>query len=541
MSTTREQIFADEEELPSSKDGIADAEEGGAFVELPKTPGLADDQSDSGAGGVPSRASAVNDQPNADGAAADDSDVDGLPVPAEAVDYQPSHSGLFGGAGPHGKHSEGSVDDQSAAFQEANLTITPTADDDSHTESRAKRNGASQSVLDQRPEVTEIAEHHFDNGDSAGSDGENEAASNDDHPEEAFIKLAAPSADGADPLSSAIGGGKASDDDDGSVDAMVIPMPGIKRASASGSTDTSSDGSAAAKKSRGKRGADGGARGGSNRTDSSVGGDEDDYTPNPNEVFDRTGSKVLVQQEPSAREKRGFGQISLSAELEEQSFVDALDMPPTKQIGTPVQSAASPATVQTSAATVSVPPSPNLTSGPIKRGSRSATYSDLGAPATPLENRRSGDDSKSFSVKRSRQDFKPAVGSDAAGGASSSCEVLEGDKRCKRTASPRVEEADPAEDGPFDVIITLGGGLTSEGEPLPWVVARLRDGNIKFDSEDVFHLLLSRGTTHKAPPKDRFGFEIEESTAMTKYLHSHGIDAGTWSFTVGTQGICEGS
>ena len=337
MSTTREQIFADEEELPSSKDGIADAEEGGAFVELPKTPGLADDQSDSGAGGVPSRASAVNDQPNADGAAADDSDVDGLPVPAEAVDYQPSHSGLFGGAGPHGKHSEGSVDDQSAAFQEANLTITPTADDDSHTESRAKRNGASQSVLDQRPEVTEIAEHHFDNGDSAGSDGENEAASNDDHPEEAFIKLAAPSADGADPLSSAIGGGKASDDDDGSVDAMVIPMPGIKRASASGSTDTSSDGSAAAKKSRGKRGADGGARGGSNRTDSSVGGDEDDYTPNPNEVFDRTGSKVLVQQEPSAREKRGFGQISLSAELEEQSFVDALDMPPTKQIGTPVQ------------------------------------------------------------------------------------------------------------------------------------------------------------------------------------------------------------
>ena len=106
--------------------------------------------------------------------------------------------------------------------------------------------------------------------------------------------------------------------------------------------------------------------------------------------------------------------------------------------------------------------------------------------------RRSGDDSKSFSVKRSRQDFKPAVGSDAAGGASSSCEVLEGDKRCKRTASPRVEEADPAEDGPFDVIITLGGGLTSEGEPLPWVVARLRDGNIKFDSEDVFHLLLSR-------------------------------------------------
>lgn len=341
-TTTREQIFADEEELPSSKEDVTDdTEEGGAFVELPKSPGLSEDKNDDGAGDDPSGGSADgNDQPNAGGG----SDVDGLPVPAEAVDYQPSRSGLFGGADSHDKNAEGSVDDQSAAFQEANLTITPTADDHGHSDQTAKRNESSQSALNQRPEVTEISEHHFDNADSAGKDGENESASNDDdHHEEAFIKLAAPSADGADPLSSAIDGGKASDDDDGSVDAMVIPVPGIKRASASGSSDASSDGSAAAKKSRGKRGADGGARGsGSHRNDSAAGGaggagDEDDYTPNPNEVFDRTGSKVLVQREPSAREKRGFGQISLSAELEDQSFVDALDMPPTKQIGTPVQ------------------------------------------------------------------------------------------------------------------------------------------------------------------------------------------------------------
>lgn len=57
---------------------------------------------------------------------------------------------------------------------------------------------------------------------------------------------------------------------------------------------------------------------------------------------------------------------------------------------------------------------------------------------------------------------------------------------------------------PYDVIITLGGGITPNGLPLPWVIARLRDGNIKFDSTDVYHLLLSRvSESQKGRERDR--------------------------------------
>jgi len=108
---------------------------------------------------------------------------------------------------------------------------------------------------------------------------------------------------------------------------------------------------------------------------------------------------------------------------------------------------------------------------------------------TQLQKRSVDESSKPFSVKRSRPDSKPTMREDDDDDNDGSFEVLDGDKRCKTGNSPQRLETAAI---PFDVIITLGGGLTSSGEPTPWVVARLRDGNLKFDSPDVYHLLLSR-------------------------------------------------
>ena len=60
-----------------------------------------------------------------------------------------------------------------------------------------------------------------------------------------------------------------------------------------------------------------------------------------------------------------------------------------------------------------------------------------------------------------------------------------------------------AEDHSVAVII-LGGGLTDEGQPHPFVQERIRVGSLLVNETEYF-ILCSRGTTHKPPPRDSNG------------------------------------
>jgi hypothetical protein len=67
---------------------------------------------------------------------------------------------------------------------------------------------------------------------------------------------------------------------------------------------------------------------------------------------------------------------------------------------------------------------------------------------------------------------------------------------------------------PFDAVLIPGGGLTSTGEPLPWVCARL-DAALAVDGDPLF-VALSTGTVHKPA-------SAIESVASAEYLMARGI------------------
>lgn len=73
----------------------------------------------------------------------------------------------------------------------------------------------------------------------------------------------------------------------------------------------------------------------------------------------------------------------------------------------------------------------------------------------------------------------------------------------------------------FDAVLVLGGGVRGEDTVPPWVEARLNLVLEKYRSERV--VLLSWGTTHKAPPMKRDGFPVVEAVADAKYLIKHGF------------------
>jgi uncharacterized SAM-binding protein YcdF (DUF218 family) len=73
----------------------------------------------------------------------------------------------------------------------------------------------------------------------------------------------------------------------------------------------------------------------------------------------------------------------------------------------------------------------------------------------------------------------------------------------------------------YDAILIPGGGLQIDGSLPPWVCNRL-DKAVEISSTRFF-ITLSRGTFHKAPPRDKDGFPIDESLAGARYLIARGV------------------
>jgi hypothetical protein len=73
----------------------------------------------------------------------------------------------------------------------------------------------------------------------------------------------------------------------------------------------------------------------------------------------------------------------------------------------------------------------------------------------------------------------------------------------------------------YDAILIPGGGLLSDGTPPPWVCRRLDEAVQAADTR--FFVTLSRGTVHKAPPRNSRGFPVDESVASAVYLLKRGV------------------
>ena len=291
-----EAIFSDQEEVLASKSRSSSSGHEGAFVELP--PNRKDDDQFVGVAAKGDGRGPVA----ADEEAPDDA---GLPVPDD-VEYLPTRSGLFGGLAvgtPDKSAPDHSNDDAHAsAFQASNLTnprVSVTDHDDAAVTTSSTTAAEDQQDAEEQA-VTEISQRHFDHEDGAAVDGAAGASSTsagaDDgvrdgaSEEETFIKLQNPPPDGTDPLSSAL----SDDSDDGSADTISIPLPALSR-----TPSLRSDVGAASVRND-EPASDAGAAGVQEPED------DEDYSPNPSELFANTGTKVLVTPE-AAPEKRGFG------------------------------------------------------------------------------------------------------------------------------------------------------------------------------------------------------------------------------------------
>lgn len=73
----------------------------------------------------------------------------------------------------------------------------------------------------------------------------------------------------------------------------------------------------------------------------------------------------------------------------------------------------------------------------------------------------------------------------------------------------------------YDAILIPGGGIGADGEPHPWVKARLDHAIALHDAE--YLITLSAGTVHKPLPLDEHGSPIFEALAAARYLSKHGI------------------
>ena len=92
----------------------------------------------------------------------------------------------------------------------------------------------------------------------------------------------------------------------------------------------------------------------------------------------------------------------------------------------------------------------------------------------------------------------------------------------------------------YDAIIVLGGGLDQDGTPHPFVLERIRTA-ARHSSDTQYYILSSRGTPHKAPPRDGNNYPLDESVVSARTLHSllpnqsgNTLLLDTWSYdTIG--------
>ncbi len=91
----------------------------------------------------------------------------------------------------------------------------------------------------------------------------------------------------------------------------------------------------------------------------------------------------------------------------------------------------------------------------------------------------------------------------------------------------------------YDAVVVPGGGLDhSTRQPAAWVISRLESA-LELDSNTRFYIVLSRGTPHRAPPRDGGDYPVDESVASARYLMEHGVSSSriildTWSLdTIG--------
>lgn len=94
-----------------------------------------------------------------------------------------------------------------------------------------------------------------------------------------------------------------------------------------------------------------------------------------------------------------------------------------------------------------------------------------------------------------------------------------------------------------DAVVIPGGGLDAKGQPHPFVIARLAAA-VRVEPRARWYIVLSRGTTHCAPPLDKTQRPIDEATVSAAYLTDHGIPPerilkDTWSLdTIGNIYFC---
>jgi hypothetical protein len=112
--------------------------------------------------------------------------------------------------------------------------------------------------------------------------------------------------------------------------------------------------------------------------------------------------------------------------------------------------------------------------------------------------------------------------------------------RSSRAHLALSESATAALADDFDAIVVPGGGLMADGEPPPWVVARLdKCLELWTLNPGARVVVLSRGTPHKPPPLDADGRPIDEAAVSADYLRARGVPSeqllqDTWSLdTIG--------
>ncbi|KAJ8906781.1 hypothetical protein NDN08_003267 [Rhodosorus marinus] len=75
----------------------------------------------------------------------------------------------------------------------------------------------------------------------------------------------------------------------------------------------------------------------------------------------------------------------------------------------------------------------------------------------------------------------------------------------------------------YDAVIVPGGGLDDRGRMHPFVEERL-EAALRVDPRPKWFIVLSRGTTHRIPPRDETGRPIDEATVSANYLMSKGAE-----------------
>lgn len=87
-------------------------------------------------------------------------------------------------------------------------------------------------------------------------------------------------------------------------------------------------------------------------------------------------------------------------------------------------------------------------------------------------------------------------------------------------ANPPSESLSPRK---YDAVLIPGGGVDPEtGNVRPWVAARF-DVALRLGGDASYFIPLSRGTTHRPPPRNSHDYPIDESTAGAAYMLRNGL------------------